>query len=429
MMLRPVVRTLSFFGKWSAEVLQQPGLLLSLIVGPFLILLAFGVGVRVTEPQPKLAAVAGETWRDGQGPDVEMGELFEFEAVFQDVPPAEQMLREEKVDAVLVLPPMPEGRPAGDEPAEITVLTNEIDPQRNAFLYTHMANAVSGLNHQAARHNIESAQASTKQLEGTIDRSMAMIQQARAMPGASTEELDAIERDLTASAEELEEFNGTPSWVIATPFRLEHRNVAAVVPDNTAYYGPAVLVLLLQHLAITLGALSMAHIRLLGILELMRVSPTKPTEVVVGHYLSYGAMAAVVGVAMTLLLVYILGVPMLGSAWGIAAVLTLLTLSSLGVGFVIALVSSSEQQAAQITMLVLLASIFFSGLLFSLERVLWPAQAISLILPATYGIASVQDSMLRGDIVATLDLIALGSMTLVFLAVAIVLLKREWRPA
>jgi ABC-type multidrug transport system permease subunit len=80
-------------------------------------------------------------------------------------------------------------------------------------------------------------------------------------------------------------------------------------------------------------------------------------------------------------------------------------------------------------MLVLLASIFFSGLLFSLERVLWPAQAISLVLPATYGIASVQQLMLRGETVGTIDLIALGSMALVFFAAAIVLLKREWRPA
>jgi ABC-2 type transport system permease protein len=140
-------------------------------------------------------------------------------------------------------------------------------------------------------------------------------------------------------------------------------------------------------------------------------------------------MAAVVGAALTLLLVYVLDVPMLGETWGLVSVLALLTFASLGVGFVVALVSSSEQQAAQITMLVLLASIFFSGLLFSLDRVLWPAQAISLVLPATYGIGSVQNSMLRGEAVGTLDLVALGSMTLAFFAAAIALLKREWRPA
>lgn len=428
-MLRPAIRTLSFFGKWSAEVLQQPGLLLSLIVGPFLILLAFGVGVKISEPEPRLAAVADETWRDGEGLDVQVSEVFEFEAVFEDVAPAEQMLREEKVDAVLVLPSMPDAESLNDRPAEITVLTNDIDPQRNAFLYTQLANAVSNLNHQSAERNIEAAQETATQLDRTIEQSRGILERARAMPGASSQEIAEIERSMDDAEARIDEFNSSPAWVISRPFRLEHRNVAEVIPDNTGYYGPAVLVLLLQHLAITLGALSMAHIRLLGILELMRVSPTKPTEVVVGHYLSYGVMTAIVGTAMTLLLIYVLDVPMLGDARGLASVLALLTLSSLGVGFVIALISSSEQQAAQITMLVLLASIFFSGLLFSLDRVLWPAQAISLVLPATYGIASVQSSMLRGDAVGTLDLVALGAMALALFAVAIALLKREWRPA
>jgi len=39
-----VIRSLAFFRKDLFEVLRQPRLLLTLILGPFLILLAFGVG-------------------------------------------------------------------------------------------------------------------------------------------------------------------------------------------------------------------------------------------------------------------------------------------------------------------------------------------------------------------------------------------------
>src|SRR5215207_2505670 len=37
-----ITRTLSFFSKWLAEVFRQPSLMLTLVVGPFLLLLAFG---------------------------------------------------------------------------------------------------------------------------------------------------------------------------------------------------------------------------------------------------------------------------------------------------------------------------------------------------------------------------------------------------
>ena len=40
-MMRAITRTLSFFSTWMAEVVRQPALMLSLVVGPFLLLLLF----------------------------------------------------------------------------------------------------------------------------------------------------------------------------------------------------------------------------------------------------------------------------------------------------------------------------------------------------------------------------------------------------
>lgn len=43
-MFKPIIRLLSFFGKEVREIGRQPRLILSLILGPFLILLLFGIG-------------------------------------------------------------------------------------------------------------------------------------------------------------------------------------------------------------------------------------------------------------------------------------------------------------------------------------------------------------------------------------------------
>jgi ABC-2 type transport system permease protein len=66
------------------------------------------------------------------------------------------------------------------------------------------------------------------------------------------------------------------------------------------------------------------------------------------------------------------------------------------VGFFISLVSENDTQAVQFSMLLLLASIFFSGFFLDL-RLMWePMKAFSYILPATYGINILHNVMLRG---------------------------------
>ena len=55
-----IIRTSAFLGKEVAEVLHQPRLILTLVLGPFLILLLFGVGFRYQNP-PLRALFGPET--------------------------------------------------------------------------------------------------------------------------------------------------------------------------------------------------------------------------------------------------------------------------------------------------------------------------------------------------------------------------------
>jgi ABC-2 type transport system permease protein len=205
------------------------------------------------------------------------------------------------------------------------------------------------------------------------------------------------------------------------------KNVAPFVPTAIGFYAPAVLVLLLQHLAVTLGALSMTRVRLLGLMELFKTAPVKPAEVAIGNYLSYSVLCAVAGGLLVLLLTLGLGVPVFGSLTVFIGMLALLVLCSLGIGFVISMVSTSEQQAAQIAMLVLIASVFFSGFLVSMDTIVWPVRAVSYALPATYAIRTLQDVMLRGVLRTPGDIAVLGAFSLLFFIVTLLLFRREFR--
>jgi ABC-2 type transport system permease protein len=151
-------------------------------------------------------------------------------------------------------------------------------------------------------------------------------------------------------------------------------------------------------------------------------------EVILGNYLSYAVLSALAATALLGLLVIVLDVPVLGSYAMLALIIGLLIIASLGMGFLASQLSSTLQQAAQIAMLILLASIFFGGFAFSLDRIDWPVRVLSYALPATYAIRSLQDVMLRGFDPDWLDIGALAAFAFGLLAVNVALLARSMRP-
>jgi ABC-2 type transport system permease protein len=151
--------------------------------------------------------------------------------------------------------------------------------------------------------------------------------------------------------------------------------------------------------------------RLLGAMELFRVAPVSILQVVLGKYLGYTLFIGVITAALVGLMIWpvALGVPFLGSAALFVLMVVLLTLASLGIGFLISAWSKSDSQAVQLSMLMLLLSIFFSGFFLPLENFRVPINYVGYALPLTHGIAGFQAIMLRG--------IGPGALTWLLLAI------------
>ena len=69
--------------------------------------------------------------------------------------------------------------------------------------------------------------------------------------------------------------------------RAEPRNLAPVQPTVVAFFAPAVLALVLQHMGVTLTAMSLVRERLSGAMDLFRVAPLRALELLIGKYLAY----------------------------------------------------------------------------------------------------------------------------------------------
>ncbi|HEX6255721.1 MAG TPA: ABC transporter permease [Euzebyales bacterium] len=261
-----------------------------------------------------------------------------------------------------------------------------------------------------------------------LDRTLVTLDRITAVADPATTDtarLAEIEQDLEQAQQEIDAFTSLSPEVAISPLtsRVERVQGGAIgLPD---FYAPAVLVLLGQHLLITTVSLATVQEEQYGTIELFAVAPLTPLERLLGRYGGALVLAMPTMTLMVALLVGGLGVPMLGSWALLTAVVVALLLTSTGIGFLIAELSSSTTQAVQMAMGVLLASVFFSGFVLSTQFFVGVGKLVGLLLPATYAIQALRDIMLRGEIVRTAPYIVLPAAATVLFIINWALLRRE----
>jgi ABC-2 type transport system permease protein len=389
-----VTRVLAVLGKEVIEVFRRPGAVLSLILGPFLILAAFGLGYQgikkdlativVVEPSSQLPQDVA-TYRDLAVRGLQIID------VMPDRAGAEARLRTGEADIVIVPPTDPLAAIEAGLQADLTVVTNVTDPVEANYASFLAETLASAVNREIYRIGVEEGQNYAITIGG---------------------------RDLS----------DVPPDVIASPTKAVLVNLAPVQPTIVGFYGPAALALVLQHMAVTLIALSIVRERSSGALDRLRASPMRATEVVIGKVLAFGLLGGAIAAISLFLLIAVLGVPLLGSVAMVALVIGLLLVASLGLGLLISVVSDSERQAVQLSLLTLLATMFFSGFVLRISEFQPAIQVAAYALPVTHGISLLQDLMLGGAVTQPWQLLALAGIAAVLLLVSWVLIRRELRP-
>ncbi|HEY3082347.1 MAG TPA: ABC transporter permease [Chloroflexota bacterium] len=392
LLVKTWVRTTSFIGKELTEVVRRPGALFSLVLGPFLIMALFGLGysgqrrpletVLVLPPGSTLPRDVSAYEQLGPAGGLRLVEVTE------ELEGARERLRRQEIDLIVIAPADLEKQFREGRQSEIGIEFNQIDPIVGNYVRFVAYRQVQELNAKI----IELAAGEGQQY---------------AVQALGSQELTRV-----------------PPQVIAQPTRAELRNLAQTTPAVVTYFAPAVLALVLQHMAVTLSALSMVRERLGGAMELFRVAPVTPMEILVGKYLGYGFLSVLIAGLGAALLVFGLGVPLLGDPAWFAGVILLLSFASLGLGLLISILADSERQAVQLSMLVLLASVFFSGFVLPLEEFLPQVRWFAYALPVTHGIRLLQDLMLRGGTYADWQIWTLAAVGIgLFLVSALSLRK------
>jgi ABC-2 type transport system permease protein len=487
--LRRPMQSAAFMRKEVVDVARQPRLLLVLVLGPFLILLAFGLGYR-EEPSPyrtMFVAPEGSPFLDrvDQYAD-DLGRFVDYRGSGTDRAAAVRALRDGDVDVVVEFPEDPLGTVLAGERATITVLHNRLDPIEltaidfasrlavdniNSSILAGIVNggqeiaapvddivaagseaairvdaAVTAGDDTGAAEALDVISAGVADLERVVRGTGELTRQFDGDDGLLADEATQV-RDTIAQLEssvtdarrtltdggapdvstirtlldtvgtEFERLTSVDPEVLVRPFESD---VDSAVPGSrtiTDFYAPAAVVLLLQQFGVAFGALTFVRERQLGIEEVFRAAPVRAAETLVGKYLGYLLLGGLVATVLTAMVVAALDVPMAGSWVDVGVALALTLFASVGLGFLISLVSADDTQAVQFTMITLLASLFFSGFFLSIGQLAEPARLISWLLPATYGMELLRDVMLRGrplELTVTAGLAGYGVVAFVF---------------
>jgi ABC-2 type transport system permease protein len=178
---------------------------------------------------------------------------------------------------------------------------------------------------------------------------------------------------------------------------------------------PGLVGVLLAMLTTQFTAASIVKEREQGTIEQLVVTPIRSWELNLGKVLPY-ALISFVNLAEILIVgVFWFGVPVRGSLPLLLMIMFLFIMTSLAIGIFISANARTNQESQQLSDLFSLPSFFLSGVMFPVEAMPGPLQALSYFSPARYAVLVCRSIMLKG-----VGLEAIGGQALV-LALACVI--------
>lgn len=184
------------------------------------------------------------------------------------------------------------------------------------------------------------------------------------------------------------------------------RMVPPVSPEARVWYNetlasppmivPGLIAVIMMIIAAMLTALTVAREWERGSMEQLAATPVGRSEVILGKLLPYLAIGIVDVIGAVLIGIYLFDVPFRGNPLLLSGGTLLFLIGSLGLGIFVSAAMKTQLLATQVAfLLTFLPSLLLSGLMFDLNTMPLPLQAVSTIVPARYYIAVMRGIMLK----------------------------------
>jgi ABC-2 type transport system permease protein len=200
------IRGSAFIGKELVEILRQTRLILTLVLGPFLIMLLFGLGYRNEARALRTSFVVSEDNSFRQQVEAyaeSLGPQLIYEGITSDEEEALRQLRRGRLDLVVVVPDQAYEQIRNSQQAVFTLYHNEIDPYQASYVQYFGSAYIDEVNRRVLRSVAEQGQeeASTVQQRLQTARTSARVMREaleRGDAAAAQGEQQKLDGDLDA---------------------------------------------------------------------------------------------------------------------------------------------------------------------------------------------------------------------------------------
>jgi ABC transporter DrrB family efflux protein len=186
--------------------------------------------------------------------------------------------------------------------------------------------------------------------------------------------------------------------------------------ESAHFYVPGVIGIVLQIVTVFLTAFAIVRERERGTLEQLVVTPVSKEALIIGKLIPYSIIGLAQNVLVLLVMRFLFGVPIEGDVFLLLSLSVLFLIPALSLGILVSTLSSTQAEAMQIGMLIMLPSVLLSGFAFPRETMPLVIYWISCVIPVTYYI-----QILRGIILRGAGLWALWPQTLILVLFGVVL--------
>lgn len=194
------------------------------------------------------------------------------------------------------------------------------------------------------------------------------------------------------------------------------------------YMVPAVLAMVLMLMTVVLSSMNLVREKESGTIEQVIVSPIRPFSLLLGKLVPF-VMIGLIDVCIVLTVaIFWFKVPFRGSLAFLFCVTLLFLLSTLGLGLLVSVWSSTQQQAMMTSVFfIMVPSVLLSGFIFPVENMPRLFQVVSLAIPMRHYLEVVRDCFLKGSGPVGLfrQVLALGLLGPAILGLAVTLFRKR----
>jgi ABC-2 type transport system permease protein len=190
--------------------------------------------------------------------------------------------------------------------------------------------------------------------------------------------------------------------------------------------GPTLLGVFPLIVMFIITSVTMLRERLGGTLERLMTMPLRRGDVVAGYALAFGLLAAIQAMVLVAFTVVVCRMDVAGPLWALMLVGVLDAVLGAALGLAASAIARTEFQAVQMMPAIILPQLIVCGLVMPRDQMPAVLDAVSVVLPLTYGVDALQTLAINPDVAAIWgDVAVIAGFIVVAVALGATTLRRR----